>query len=274
MPTPSKLDPKGYIEVVEDKHDTPLALMDDFSSDDGGGFDNVTRDDLVFPRLTILQPTASLSSDDGYRPGNFINSVDKHNFGGTFVGYPVYYWVSRISWAGGDLGTIDCISRDGQHGSKTDAAHGGGECLSCPLAAVQKIRKPDGTLMDAVPCTLYKNLMFVPLDESTPLIFSGKRTGIKAVNTFLTLAKSAKRPDAPKTHSPAIYDFTWQLSAEKTQNERGTFYVPKFTRGEPTPLDVRRRLQVMYKEIKASQAYIAHVEEDRSEIEDSEPAPF
>jgi hypothetical protein len=195
-----------------------------FGEAGGEGLEHVRSEDLVLPRLAILQPVSPLAQEEGYRPGDMVNTITGDNFGKTLDFYPLQYWETRIHWVDPTVqgGAIDCQSRDGIVGTKRDAPHAGGNCAKCPFAQWSD----DG---QGPRCTSFKNLMIIPSgQDASPMVFSGKRTAERPVRQMVSAALMLRR----NGKNPPFYSSLWTITVEKQQNDQGVFFTPKFTRKE------------------------------------------
>ena len=193
-------------------------LMGEYAS---AGVENVTSDDIVLPRLLMLQPTSPLSSEDPFRAGYLVNSVSREHYGAKYAFYVIHYYGTRVHWESKEIGSpIDCRSDNNLTGIKQDADHGNGVCAACPYSSWNR----DGNTQIPPECTEFKNLIVVPADkiDNIPMMFSAKRTGVRAIQEFLSAVKFSKQP---------MFAYQYMISSKKTENARGTFYTPELTRG-------------------------------------------
>jgi hypothetical protein len=259
------------IAVVET---APLAEQDELAAllqEYGGtGTDTIGQQDIVRPRLVMLQPTSPLASEEGYRGGYLINSISQESFGPSAPFYILHYYPTRTHWMDPEPGgPVDCVSQDMVMGSVKDEAHAGGHCDRCPFnkwttdAKTGKQKPPD--------CTEFKNLIVVPAADPTsvPLLYSAKRSGLKAMMELLSNIKYQKGP---------IFGRQYIFSTEKKTNDQGTFFVPKFAAGDPvSDVATLKGLINLNKQMKLAQDRIVQSNDDTVEGgagDDGEGAAF
>ncbi len=238
--------------------ENPLALDAELEALIGGigaeGLENVGADELVIPRLTLLQPTSPLSNEEGYQSGNIVNATTKENYGRSLYFAGLFYWRSRTQWAAkSDISApIECRSSDGIHGSNKDARHAGGNCAACPLAK----------WVDGVPplCTLFMNILLMPIKDPTniaeellntsPVLYSAKRTATPAAQELVTMASMLRIGGKPAPLFASVY----KMESNRIASEKGTYFVPKFSRHGMVPDAASfSYLRKMYTDMKAVQ---------------------
>jgi hypothetical protein len=231
------------------------ALQALFRENAGAGLDNIRPEDIILPRLSILQPTSPLVTEDGYQVGDIVNSITNENYGKRFEFYVLHYYPNRVKWESDDPGSpIECSSDNNITGSKF------GKCAECPFSKWSK----NAQGQDERPaCTEFKNIIVLPANEgddmdTSPIVFSGKRSALKPVNTLLSALAVSRKP---------AYASRWVLTVEKNQKDRQTWYTPKFTKGD----DIKTVAEFMA--LKGnSDAMVAAQSRIRFQQEDESPA--
>lgn len=141
------------------------------------GTEDVTRDDLVLPRLALCQSNtpqrkkAELSYIEGLDEGQFFNTVTGEVYGTEITAIPLFFFKQRMYFAPlSEGGGILCQSQNGVDGGRLHPS----DCATCPHAQF----KNEGD--DARPdCQTLMNFMLVTQKQEL-LVFSLKSTGIKA----------------------------------------------------------------------------------------------
>lgn len=221
-----------------------LALL--FKENAGAGLENVRPEDVVLPRLSILQPTSPMSSEDGYRQGDIVNGITNENYGKSFEFYVLHYYPNRVMWETDEPGSdIECSSENNITGTKY------GKCAECPHSQWGEKERPR--------CTEFKNLVVQPTDlDASPLVLSGKRAALKPVKTLISAMISARKPS---------FASRWLLEVVKNQKESLTWYTPKFTKvGEITTV-------AEFKTLKANSDSMAALQSRIKFDLENEPAP-
>lgn len=93
--------------------------------------DNIQSEDIVFPRMCLMQAMSGLVSAGEAKPGQIVLNIDGHHYSepGEAVDFiPLFYWHSRIMFAPLDSGGgVLCKAENGKLG----IGNPGGDCLSC-----------------------------------------------------------------------------------------------------------------------------------------------
>lgn len=219
---------RGVVVVTPLSEELMLIPPPDFLGDEvGTGFENVNPDDIIVPRISLLQPVSPMSTEPGYQAGNFVDMTSRHNFGGTIVFVPIFFFASRIKWQDPTniSSGIECRSFDSKVGTEY------GNCVSCSFSQWHERQAPE--------CTLFKNIMMLPLDSdvtaetlpeamqsATPSVFAAKRTATKSANEFISAAMML-RVNGKQVPLFASY---YELTAIRNAGEKGVYFTPKFTR--------------------------------------------
>lgn len=239
-------------QVAEAPSDEMLAF---FAEAKGEGLEKVGADDVVIPRLTIIQSMSPQVKARTAGPGDLFNVVTGANFGEKGVKFvPLFFWGSRTEWTSNDPGAdIVCTARDGENGSVKDAEHAFGKCAQCPKRQFTMDDKGKAVMPK---CTDYKNVLLVPLPDGEdyrdqhPVAFSAKRTGIQAFKNFLTACNSFKMGGVKLP----LYSHIWLLRPQELKNEKGDFYGPGFEdMGLIQDMNMLRYFQGLCREMKAIQ---------------------
>lgn len=200
-------------------------LMEFFGVNAKDGRENIGSDDVSIPRLAILQPMSPIAQDREAKAfaGDIYEIINKVNYGATLNFVPLYFFGTRTMWDAPTPGAkIECIARDGEHGSKY------GNCAECQFTKWTENEKgePVGSK-----CTEFKNILLIPVPSGedyrglTPIVYSAKRTAIGPIKQMLTAVQSYRY----KGREVPMYARMWNLKVVSQTNEKGTFYSPVFT---------------------------------------------
>jgi hypothetical protein len=175
------------------------------------GFDDDDQEDVIIPRVKIVQDLSPERKDKTATEGDLINSLTKDNLNGQkFI--PVFKYMSNIKWNDRSLGGgIACISRDGKIGSCGD-----GSSKSCAECGQNKFdNKAVGK--DAIPlCTAYFNFFGFVEGLHVPIILSFCKTYYNEGKKMYSILKFSMK-DMWKTK------FT--LSSKKVSKNDNEWYV-------------------------------------------------
>lgn len=184
----------------------------------GAGLDNIRPEDIILPRLTIIQPTHPLATEDGYQVGDIVNSISNENYGKRYEFFVLHYYPNRVKFETEELGTpVECRSDNGITGTKF------GKCAPCPHAQWQDDPEKPGQQKRPA-CTEFKNLIVQPADDlgASPIVISSKRSALKPTSQLLSALATSRK---------AAYASSWVLESVKNQKDRLTWFTPKFTKG-------------------------------------------
>ena len=149
------------------------------------GFEDDDADDMIIPRVKVIQMLSPERKEGIAKEGDIINSLTKEKLNGKkFI--PVFKFNNNILWADrSEGGGILCMARDGKFGVPTD----GSETLMCV-----KCRKCefDNTKQGraAIPsCTKFINFFGFFEGERMPIILSFGKTNYNEGKKLYSLAK-------------------------------------------------------------------------------------
>ncbi len=200
-------------ELVRIEKSGPLAVPDHIAALHGHeGLENVTREDLVLPRLMICQAMSPQrkKTNPNYiaalTDGDLFNSVTGEIYGSEVQLIPLLFSKSRLYFR--DLasgGGILCQSFNGVDGGSLSPT-----CEACPNS------KFDG-LGKAPVCNLFYNFPSLILPSQELIAASFKSTGLKAGKNWLSRMALLKKP---------AYAGVYQLRVVEQANQKGTFFAP------------------------------------------------
>lgn len=149
------------------------------------GFDDDDADDMIIPRVKVINALSPERKANEANEGDIINSLtqDKYN-GKVFI--PVFKFTNNILWRPrSEGGGIACIARNGKHGECSD-----GTQVLCNICRKNEF---DNTKqgVEAIPtCTKYLNFFgFFRGDNAVPIILSFGKTNYKEGKKLYSLAK-------------------------------------------------------------------------------------
>lgn len=148
------------------------------------GFEDEDADDMIIPRIKVIQTLSPERKDKLANEGDIINSLTKDKLNGK-VFIPVFKFNNNIDWRDrSEGGGILCIARDGKYGEKSS-----GErlmCASCKRCEFDNTKQGK----DALPkCTKYINFFGFISGELTPIILSFAKTNYSEGKKLYSLAK-------------------------------------------------------------------------------------
>lgn len=227
--------------------------------DKGAGMEKVTKEDLILPRLKLLQPLSPEVQEEGSeaKAGEMVNSIDaKINYGREIEFTPLLFFKSRIRWTprGDDAPPdapkgMECTSTDSLTARDPKGLTKAGEptsnCADCVHQAFSGDGKPPR-------CSLYMN--FAALIDGQPIVVSMEKTKLPAAKAILTMASMLGGG------SLALFAGRYRLSTKKITNDKGTFYVFVVEAAGYTPEKDYPKAKAAYEGLKRS---IIVVDQDR-----------
>jgi len=181
------------------------------------GFDNFTTDDIVIPRLRLLQALSGAVSDGKGVVGDFQDSLTEENLGTSIevvlLGMKngaVYFQVGK--------GMV-CKSNDGITSMNGDA------CIKCPFNEYHGRFHEDGT---PPKCSSSKEFMAVTRattqgKETRPLAVSFIKSSYPVGKKIATMARLSNED---------IFAWSYIVSSVKTKNEKGAYAKMDVKKGE------------------------------------------
>jgi len=158
---------------------------------------NVGNEDLILPRLELLQALSPSVVKDGATPGIIVNNLTKEDLGSPTI-VPIYLTKNWIRWRPRHEGGGMVWRSDDPTDPKVIEESKWGADGAKPLA------------------TAYLNFLCLVSGDSMPVIVSFCNTSYKTGRKLLTLVKM----------SPGhLFDSRFELSATSQTNNKGTFFV-------------------------------------------------
>ncbi len=204
--------------------------------DAGKGLANIGNDDIVIPRLKLMQGLSpELQEFDGLRIGNFFHPAAEFIFDAPFKAVPLYYDKRYILWQPRDMGGgILARADDGVHWTpargkfdvKLDKKDGGanvtwdlgdGTVAGSGLANWGTMNPAERDSPPAATLTYNFLLAFPDEPDLMPAIFSFQRTAIKEGRKFLTKLKTQRAP---------IFGTVWEFGSAADNRGQNEFFVP------------------------------------------------
>lgn len=175
------------------------------------GFEDDSADDLVIPRIKIMQALSPEVMDQKASIGDIVNSLtlDKLN-GKTFI--PVCKFNNNIYWRDrADGGGIICRATDGKRGINEDGSvHFCTQCRKCEFDNTKQGR-------EAIPvCTKYINFLGFFAGEYMPIILSFSKTNMTEGKKMYSMAKVTRQN---------IWNFGYTLNAKEKTKSNNKWYI-------------------------------------------------
>jgi hypothetical protein len=160
-------------------------------------------EDLLVPRLSLLQATSDAVLSGKQKPGEFFNTILEVAYGESVSIQPLMFKKAQNFWEGRRR---RCFSVDGKIG----VGNPGGDCRTCAFAQWQDEKKPQCDKVIYWVAQTPNGADFFALDF--------KRTGLAVGRRIATLCRR---------HNVNPWGLILTLQSVKTQNDSGTFYMPE-----------------------------------------------
>jgi hypothetical protein len=148
------------------------------------GFEDDDANDMIIPRVKVIQTLSPERKDKIANEGDIINSLTKDKLNGK-VFIPVFKFNNNIWWRDrSDGGGIRCIARDGKLGAMSDGTNL--VCASCKRCEFDNTKQGKESLPT---CTKYINFFGFFAGERMPIILSFAKTSYNEGKKLYSLAK-------------------------------------------------------------------------------------
>lgn len=187
------------------------------------GEENLNAGDIGMPpRLRISQPNRPIElGDTEVTPGHIVNTMTGETWEQVGIVPLVFLPSTRVMWpAGFDANSKpECVSNDGEYPdlAREDLTNPQqGPCATCPMAQFVDGGKPR--------CNMQRNFLVWLVDNNEPAILTMQSTAIKEAKNLTALAKMSGIKKAIV------------LATRKVKDDRGSWFVPQFIRGDALPI--------------------------------------
>lgn len=148
------------------------------------GFEDEESEDMIIPRVKVVQTLSPERKDKLANEGDIINSLTKEKLNGK-VFIPVFKFNNNIDWKDrADGGGILCMARDGKVGEKSDGTRM--MCAACKRCEFDNTKQGKESLPK---CTKYINFFGFFAGERMPIILSFAKTNYSEGKKLYSLAK-------------------------------------------------------------------------------------
>jgi hypothetical protein len=196
------------------------------------GFEDEDADDLIVPRVKVIQTLSPERKDKIAEEGDIINSLTKEKLNGkTFI--PVFKFNNNVFWRDrSEGGGIKCIARDGKVGTQSDSTML--MCAQCRRCEFDNTKQGK----DAMPtCTKYINFFGFFAGERSPIILSFSKTCYNEGKKLYSLAKVTMQN---------MWNFGYRLDEKLMAKGGNEWYVPVMTSVGPTDEEDRAYGMALY----------------------------
>lgn len=221
------------------------------------GFDDDDSNDVIIPRVKVIQTLSPERKDKIANEGDIINSLTKEKLNGK-VFIPVFKFNNNIWWKDrSEGGGIKCIAREGRTGTLSD-----GTLMMCAQCRRNEF---DNTKQgrEAMPtCTKYINFLGFFEGERAPIILSFSKTCYNEGRKLYSLAKVTMQN---------MWNFGYKLNEKLMAKGGNEWYVPVMSAAGPTDEEDRAFGMMLYKMYRDNMQNLAF-DMDENESTSSRPA--
>lgn len=184
------------------------------------GFEDEEADDLIIPRVKVIQTLSPERKEKIAEEGDIINSLTKEKLNGK-VFVPVFKFNNNVWWKDrSEGGGINCMSRDGKVGNTSDEKTQ--MCSVCRRCEFDNSKQGK----EALPtCTKYINFFGFFAGERSPIILSFSKTSFNEGKKLYSLAKVTMQN---------MWNYGYTLSEKLMVKGGNEWYVPVMSAAGPT----------------------------------------
>ena len=197
------------------------------------GFEDEESNDLIIPRVKVVQTLSPERKEKVAEEGDIINSLTKERLNGKkFI--PVFKFNNNVWWKDrSEGGGILCMARDGKVGKTSDEQTM--LCQQCRRCEFDNSK----TGKDALPtCTKYINFFGFFEGERAPIILSFSKTSYNEGKKLYSLAKVTMQN---------MWNFGYYLNEKLMAKGNNEWYIPVMTAAGPTGEEDREFALNLYK---------------------------
>lgn len=190
-------------------------MLDSMNNAAPMGFEDEEADDIIIPRVKVIQTLSPERKDKIAEEGDIINSLTKEKLNGkNFI--PVFKFNNNVWWKPrSEGGGILCMARDGRVGRTSDDKTL--MCQQCRRCEFDNSKQGK----DALPtCTKYINFFGFFEGERAPIILSFSKTCYNEGKKLYSLAKVTMQN---------MWNYSYTLSEKLMSKGNNEWYVPVMT---------------------------------------------
>ena len=184
------------------------------------GFEDEEADDVIIPRVKVVQTLSPERKEKIAEEGDIINSLTKERLNGKkFI--PVFKFNNNVWWKDrSEGGGIQCMARDGRVGRTSDDKVI--MCQQCRRCEFDNSKQGKDSLPT---CTKYINFFGFFEGERMPIILSFSKTSYNEGKKLYSLAKVTMQN---------MWNYCYTLTEKLMAKGSNEWYVPVMTAAGPT----------------------------------------
>ena len=176
------------------------------------GFEETDSNDIVIPRVKVINALSPERQDGEADEGDVINSLTKEDIRG-FHFVPIKQYYSCIKWnpdRDADPRML-CRSFDGRVGTDAD-----GDCHMCKQCGADQFDNTKTGKAAQPTCTRYLNFLGFFEENPMPVILSFARTNYNEGRKMLSISKSMRA---------AIWAYSYMIDSRLVSKDRNKWYI-------------------------------------------------
>lgn len=232
-------------------------MLDSINNEAPMGFEDEEADDIIIPRVKVIQTLSPERKDKIAEEGDIINSLTKEKLNGKkFI--PVFKFNNNVLWKPrSEGGGIQCMARDGKVGKTSDEKTL--MCQQCRRCEFDNTKQGK----DALPtCTKYINFFGFFEGEKAPIILSFSKTCYNEGKKLYSLAKVTMQN---------MWNYGYTLSEKLMAKGGNEWYVPVMTAAGATSDDDREFALALYKMYRNNVQEMSYDMDDNNTMSEAAP---
>jgi hypothetical protein len=190
------------------------------------GMEGIEAGDVETPRISLLQALSPEVEKFSAKQGNFWHNILQQDLGSSLDMVLVHVEKTAVLWRpraeGGGILARQVGNRWEPSNAKFEINVGGrtvvldtkGSVAESGLLNWQGTNPPPGTLM-------YNFVMYLPArPDASPAVMTFSKTSLQPAKRMLSALKIGGKP---------AFGLSYTMTSEKVSNQKGSFYIPKFT---------------------------------------------
>lgn len=241
-PTP-ETEPNAAVKALMMQQQNEVAMQQDVPL----GFEDLNNEDVIIPRIKIIQALSPERKAKEADEGDLLNSLTKEQLNGkTFV--PVFMFKPNICWIDRDLGGgIECRSFDGRIGIENET----GKQLACVNCRRNEFDNSKQGKEAQPECTKYMDFFGFIEGTRAPIVLSFSKTCYNEGRAMVSLAKTTMQN---------MWNYGYKIDTKEMTKNDNSWYIVKATMGLQTSDEDRAFGMMLYKSFKSRTDILSKVD--------------
>lgn len=199
---------------------------------DNGCFDQDSSNDVIIPRIKVINALSPERIDGVAQEGQLLNSLTQEDVTGQLF-VPIKQYYSCIHWNPERDAEVRilCRSDDGRVGINDLGTLSCAQCGKCEFDNTKTGKEAQPT------CTRYLNFLGFFSGSPMPIVLSFARTNYNEGRKMLSIAKSMRS---------AIWNFSYKLESRLVARDRNKWYIIAANMAGPTSDEDKAMAQALF----------------------------